>query len=187
MLKRAGCRWNLLDQTSRMRVNTGRVGEERKRELTVGDDEGRRESRGSRGKPRCGFSAGLWLPLAPPLHQSASTADSRSCNDLPLRPFCLPFFFLVPYTLKYSQPPSPFWDSTSSSLSKSLGSQLQYKTRSTPVSPHEFPRHRYSTVRVFLICDHAWSRRFPPTPPLPIFYTTVQSDWSICNLYRNSR
>ncbi|KAJ9485898.1 hypothetical protein VN97_g7443 [Penicillium thymicola] len=64
------------------------------------------ESRGSRGKPSCGFSAGLWLPLAPPLHQSASTADSRSCNDLPLRPFCLPFFFLASYTFKYSQLPS---------------------------------------------------------------------------------
>jgi hypothetical protein len=115
--------------------------------LIVGDDEGRRESRGSRGKPRCFFllgfgsrllvipdyqfflsffpnstriyphstrlvaeilpiykaqvlfSAGLWLPLAPPLHQSASTADSRSCNDLPINSFFLSFFLsqLYPY------------------------------------------------------------------------------------------
>lgn len=42
-----------------MRVNTGRVGKERKKELIVGDDEGRRESRGSRGKPRCFFLLGF--------------------------------------------------------------------------------------------------------------------------------
>ncbi|KAJ5604053.1 hypothetical protein N7537_007009 [Penicillium hordei] len=89
-----------------MRVNTDRVGKERKKELIVGDDEGEEgESRVPR-KAQVRFSAGLWLPLAPPLHQSASTADSRSCNDLPLRPFCLPFFFLASYTFKYSQLPS---------------------------------------------------------------------------------
>ena len=137
-----------------MRVNTGRVGEERKKELIVGNDEGEEgESRVPR-KAQVLFSAGLWLPLAPPLHQSASTADSRSCNDLPLHPFCLPFFFLAssPSNI-HSFPSHP--DITAVNHLRTAWFSTLSTTRSTPVSPHEVSTHAHSTVRVFLVYDQA--------------------------------
>lgn len=75
-------------------------------------------------------------------------------------PSFLSTFLLSCFTFKYSQLPFPPHITAVHHLRIAWSSTL-YRTRSTPVSPHEVSTHGYSTVRVFLVYDQAWSRQFP--------------------------
>ncbi|KAJ6129027.1 hypothetical protein N7471_010244 [Penicillium samsonianum] len=88
--------------------------EERKKELIVGDDEGRRESRGFRGKPKCVFLLGFGSRLLllstnqlPPLIRGPAMIY-RSVLFVYLSSF------LLPTPSKYSLPFPQYYSSSSS-------------------------------------------------------------------------